>query len=449
MDFFNSLALPQSHEHLILLKYLLGLTFTLFVPYLTILIGASLYSIILKKKSSKSGDSRYLNIARDLVNIATFNKSVVFALGIIPLISAIFCYIQLLQYSSASSVSFLIAGFVSFVLGIILMFSYKNSFNLKTVLDSVDKKQIEFDEKDTNEVLEIYRTEAGKRFQKNDLWSLILFLITAWLFASAIENAADLSLWGSDTSIIATLFSIRTISYVFYLVILALALSPVAVLFYYYKIRDEKEYAPEFINLVREYSITKGLVFVIILPVFVLLQLVFTPESALAYNIFLLNLLLIASLLLIATFFYVMMKDKKSNYITTLVVLSFLLFVFNNAKDQAAFSSTSKKQLAKLEAKFAKYEEEFKSSLGLQTAVISGEDIYNGKCIACHQFDRKLVGPPYNEVLPKYVNNKDALVQFILNPQKINPAYPAMPNQGLKPNEARAVAEYILSTYQK
>jgi cytochrome c1 len=60
-----------------------------------------------------------------------------------------------------------------------------------------------------------------------------------------------------------------------------------------------------------------------------------------------------------------------------------------------------------------------------------------------------LVGPPYNEVLPKYVNNKDALVQFILNPQKINPAYPAMPNQGLKPNEARAVAEYILSTYQK
>jgi len=449
MDFLDSLALPQSHEHLILLKYLLGLTFTLFVPYLTILIGASLYSIILKKKNEKSNDKRYLTIARELVNIATFNKSAVFIFGIIPLLSAIFCYIQLLQFSSASSVPFLIAGFISFILGIILMFSYKNSFNLKTVFDSVDKQKIRFNENDTNEVLENFRNEAGKRFAKNDLWSLILFVITAWLFASAVENAADSSIWGTSASVIATLFSIRTISYVFYILILSLALSPIVILFFNYKIKTEDKLAPDYLELVREYSVTKGLAFVIILPVFVLLGLFFTPQSALAYDSFILSLLLLASILLIATFLYVMLKDKKVNYISTLIVLTVFLFIFGNAKDQVAFSTTSKQQLADLEANFMQYEEDFKSSLGLETVAISGEDIYNGKCIACHRFDSKLVGPPYNEVLPKYSDDHEALYQFILNPQKINPDYPAMPNQGLKPNEAKAVAEYILATYKK
>ena len=95
------------------------------------------------------------------------------------------------------------------------------------------------------------------------------------------------------------------------------------------------------------------------------------------------------------------------------------------------------------------YEEEFKASLGLASMDISGEDIYNGKCVACHQFDQVLVGPPYKEVLPKYENDQEALAQFILNPVKINENYPAMPNQGLKPNEAKAVAEYLLETYKQ
>ncbi|HET56248.1 MAG TPA: hypothetical protein ENN33_13675, partial [Ignavibacteria bacterium] len=120
MDFLDSIALPQSHEHLVLLKYLLILTFTLFVPYLVVLIGTSLFSVFLKRKSIKESNSKYFKIVRDLVNIAAMNKSVVFALGIIPLISAIFCYVQLLQNSSSSVVVLLILSLITFILGIIL-----------------------------------------------------------------------------------------------------------------------------------------------------------------------------------------------------------------------------------------------------------------------------------------------------------------------------------------
>jgi len=41
------------------------------------------------------------------------------------------------------------------------------------------------------------------------------------------------------------------------------------------------------------------------------------------------------------------------------------------------------------------------------------------------------------------------LVDFVMNPVKKNPEYPSMPNQGLKPNEAKAVAEYILKVYSE
>jgi cytochrome c len=46
--------------------------------------------------------------------------------------------------------------------------------------------------------------------------------------------------------------------------------------------------------------------------------------------------------------------------------------------------------------------------------------------------------------MPKYQGKKDALVAFILNPVKVNPAYPPMPNQGLRPAEAESIATYLL-----
>jgi cytochrome c len=86
-----------------------------------------------------------------------------------------------------------------------------------------------------------------------------------------------------------------------------------------------------------------------------------------------------------------------------------------------------------------------KARLGVGKAAATGEDIYNGRCSACHLFDVKKVGPPYRSVIPKYAGKKDALVAFILNPKKMDPTYPPMPNQGLKPGEADSIATFLLT----
>ena len=78
-----------------------------------------------------------------------------------------------------------------------------------------------------------------------------------------------------------------------------------------------------------------------------------------------------------------------------------------------------------------------------------GKKIYNEKCLACHKFDVKLVGSPYQETVPKYNGDLKKLAGFIYSPQKINPSYPAMPNQGLKLKEAEAVAKYLMDNVGK
>ncbi len=75
----------------------------------------------------------------------------------------------------------------------------------------------------------------------------------------------------------------------------------------------------------------------------------------------------------------------------------------------------------------------------------AGEKIYAEKCSACHAFDRKVVGPAHKDVLPKYRGQSDKLQAFILAPQKVDPAFPAMPAQGLSRREVRAVADYLLT----
>ena len=75
---------------------------------------------------------------------------------------------------------------------------------------------------------------------------------------------------------------------------------------------------------------------------------------------------------------------------------------------------------------------------------VDGNQLFQQKCSVCHRFDQRLIGPPLNSVLAAYRPNKAKLTDFLRNPQKVDPDYPAMPNLGLTEQEAGAVADYLL-----
>ncbi len=70
-------------------------------------------------------------------------------------------------------------------------------------------------------------------------------------------------------------------------------------------------------------------------------------------------------------------------------------------------------------------------------------------CLACHQLDKKLVGPAYKEVAKKYAGNKGAEAMLI---KKVRAGgtgvwgqIPMPPNTGVNEKEAQILVKWILS----
>jgi cytochrome c551/c552 len=77
-----------------------------------------------------------------------------------------------------------------------------------------------------------------------------------------------------------------------------------------------------------------------------------------------------------------------------------------------------------------------------------GKRIYEQRCTACHQFDRKKLGPPMNEAVAKYSGDRESLADFLRKPMKVDPNYPAMPNPGLTEFQVKSVVSYLLSNQE-
>jgi len=70
-------------------------------------------------------------------------------------------------------------------------------------------------------------------------------------------------------------------------------------------------------------------------------------------------------------------------------------------------------------------------------------------CLACHQVDKKLVGPAYKDVAAKYAGQKDAAVKLAEKIQKggtgVWGQIPMPANPQVNPEEALTLANWILS----
>jgi len=213
--------------------------------------------------------------------------------------------------------------------------------------------------------------------------------------------------------------------------------------------KNEKYLSKEFLPKLAKTGLNGNLIAVVVYLLVITLKVFFTPLSGLSLDHYLLLILTFLFLAIFANQIYGMLKNNKLESVNSALFIVIIVVLLSVVQNTSAFSVSTNKEVINISEKYLVYQDEFKQSMGIVTAVVSGEDIYKGKCIACHAFDKKIVGPPYNEVLKKYEGKVDDLAKFILNPVKVNPDYPAMPNQGVKPSEAKAVAEYILSTYKK
>jgi len=70
-------------------------------------------------------------------------------------------------------------------------------------------------------------------------------------------------------------------------------------------------------------------------------------------------------------------------------------------------------------------------------------------CLSCHQVDKKLVGPAYNDVAAKYKTRKDAEAYLAKKIRESSTGVwgpiPMPPNAGVNDEEAKTLAKFVLT----
>jgi len=442
MEIINKIVLPQSANHLILLKYILVLTFLIFIPYASLLFGSLSMSIFFKIKGEKLNDENHQKFSGFLIDLITFNKGIAFTLGIVPLLSFIFCYAQLLHLSNLNVPLYILESTIIFFISLILIYTYKHSIHLNQIfhLKSFDEENYV--------TFQSYKYKIARLVNKSANFGLIFLTISLYLFVASVEFTQNPERWENYNNLLGILFSFNALLSFIQFVVFAFGFTSIFILV---KLKElhSLQIPQSYNNFIKNFTLRLALISSLLLPFIIVFSVLSKSLYSLSYNVFSFALLSLLVVLIISVLIYVMIKQQEIKYGFLTIILFIVTIAFVVIKDQYAFDISNKKHFAVLAANYEEHRKKLLEESGLLKETINGADIFNSKCIACHQFDRKVVGPPYNEVLPKYENNRQALIKFILNPTKVNPDYPSMPNQGLKPKEAEAVAEFLMSNYKK
>lgn len=445
MDFLEQFVIPQSSEHIQLLHYLAMLIFFLFIPFISMVFGGTFISLYYRSKGVRENNSSYLNFAKEVIEIATVNKGMGVILGIVPLLTSVLIYAQLLHLGNTIAVSYLFVSFLLVIIALIFIYTYRYSTTFNSIFNSI--KDVKIENSNVVNDLNKFGNSSKHLSAGTGYYGLVILLLSSWFFIAGVTVATFPKEWASG-SVFSVMFSWAVISRFLFFITLAFTFTGGTILFrYFYWEGGRTNLSTEYGGFIRRSSIYLTLYAGVILPALLVVTLSTLPDGAVSGTIFLYSTIAFLLMFLSYHLLYSMIRNADTNHTGLLYLVLIMIIMSMVIKDQLAVDNSTKLQTIILSTK---YDEMMAQLSGEANKVpeLNGEEIFQVRCSACHAFDHKIVGPPYNETLPKYEGKLNQLVAFILNPQPNNPGYPPMPNPGLAPNEAQAVAKYILSTYK-
>jgi len=415
-----------SPEHIVLVKILLGLMLVLHLPYLALLFGNSLFSVIFRLLGRDRSDSDFTRFSGDLINTFASNIGVALLMGILPLLVIALLYSQLLFEANATTLIPMMIAFLPIVAGIILIYVYRSLVSKPGIVVTL-----------------------------TGALGVLILLAGYILLIASIVRFHDPEKWGFIRNPAHLLLGWNTIAGTNTYLTLSLATAGSGILFFFFKWTEKlKDVSKTYRDYVRNFGTIIGLLFALLTPVFFVWHLITLTDISYSMEFLGLAILFIVIMGMIVYQFSRMLEDSNAKAATRTFILTLIAFVVLIFGNQMAMENALKEHNASLftksETMLAELlpEREMEEGGGLMDFA-KGEDVFKSVCSSCHRFDKKIVGPPYVAVLDKYENDIESLVSFVRNPQKVNPEYPPMANLGLKIAEAEAVAGYLIKTYQE
>ncbi|MCK9408882.1 MAG: cytochrome c [Bacteriovoracaceae bacterium] len=441
MDFLKQIALPQSEAQIGVLYFVLNVIYILLLPFISYLFGALILSLYHNRKGRKQNNALSIRFSKDVIDHILPNKSILLLFGVVPYMALTFAYAQLLQDTAAISVSILSWGLLLFAAAAAFASSYQSALKVGGVLESVSAN---------TEEMESYRTQMSETRRTSGKYALIFLVAAGYCLIAGTSLAVHPNQWQTISSAVELLFSLDVLAKLIQFVLLSFTITCLGTLFFTFSWQGgSKHLTAEYTEYVKKATLPTGLITLLLQPLFVVLSVVLLPVQSLTGLVFLSAFLVIFFVFLASHSVYGMLKGFVAGYAAKAFYLFVLALGCMVVQGTASLSGATKNSSALLAYRYTIHHEELLAKLGINLAIFSGEDIFNAKCSACHEFGAKKVGPAYKDVLPKYENDRTKLLSFVMNPQKINPAFPPMPNQGLKPAEADSIAAYIMLMYKQ
>lgn len=414
MDFLKDLILPPAAEHLGLLPYLAVLLLMLHLPFAGITLMAGLASLLLRKIKPA--------LAGAFFDLLPRQPGLWLVLGILPVFGMLVVSAQQFYNLPASLAEYWTRLLFPVTAGYLLMLVYRRSGH----------------------------PVAGAA-------ASLLLLVSLFFLASTLALTLSPDAWAFIRSPLPMVFSVTVLVHFLILLVFSLLATGVVLLFMNgrWPDRDVGD-AAGLDPLLTAAGAGMVLAGAVALPVLLVWDYFTLPVMALSTAGFLSGLLLLPLAFGLASGAAVMLTARKAaRPVIRLLVLAVLATGLLAYRYEVLQSTSSLEYGVTLAAAAGKSREEWKArreALYASNQVAdsaAGEKIYNEKCSACHHFDKKLVGPAYYAVLPKYRGKAAELKEFIRNPRKIDPAFIAMPAQGLSEPQLASVTAYLLQKLEE
>jgi cytochrome c551/c552 len=420
---------PLSTEFYSLLRHGLFLVLFLHLPFLGFLIGGSTVSLLLNFLGKEKRDPSYLRFSQELMRTVLVSKSALFMFGLVPLLLVWFVFARVLFDASP-----LPWQFWGVILGVLI-----SGFAL----------------------LSLYRSDRGRAMDLSPISAatgaagLLAVILAFFLFSAGygiLFNPGKLPLLQKQIR-----FFLSWNGVVKFLLFLAFfcGMTGGAILLLCGRPAEGSEgTGAEYQGLVHRFGVNLTFIATLVLPVFLLLDLVTLPEIALSAEVFVSSaVVLLLSLAMCLTLLLFDGKREEGGPGARVVFLFVLIFLAMLLHDDAAVGNAYQDRIAFLamqeaavEAEPGKEAHREEPAAAAQTKADAEKVVFEKICAGCHRFDIRVVGPPLSEVVPKYGGDVEKLKAFIREPVKVNPDYPSMPKLGLPEEEIDAVARYLIET---
>lgn len=428
MNFISDLITTPTKEHLLLNRYIIILISLVFLIYIGILFGSLFLSLIYFNRSRSEENPSFLKLAKDLAETFLGNKAAGVVMGIIPSLVLLITFSQNLYDTTILIGQHFSYLFLLITAAVVFSRLFKNAL-----------------------------LDESKTDQLRNLWgglAVLSLVLAVFTFVSSTSLILFPSKWNLVRMQIPVFFDFNIVVRFLIFFAFAFAVTGSAIIFFFFNWMGGKQDLDEaYGGYVRKLGGGLSLAFTLMLPLLIVWNFKTIPPVAETSDAYWTAAAVLVLLLVIAFLLYSLLTSANVNLGSSIFILFIGAFLGltvteNIARERALTEHTSHLMVMaeEIEAQIALQRGEVEGSAEADLAL--GKQVFDTKCSVCHRFDQRMVGPPYNNVLPKYEDNMEALVDFILNPVKVDDEYPIMPNQGLKPQEARAVAQYLMNQFQ-